>query len=111
MSLPEAEKRQLDEDGYLALPDFIDPGLLARLRQLPQQALADPLADHPRQVLVAGTAGTVVVLNAHLWHAGTANRTSCPRTALHAFYCRRDKPQQQYQKKLLRPGVQQTLPG
>jgi hypothetical protein len=81
-----------------------------RLGQLPQQVLADPLADHPRQVLVSGAAGTVVVLNAHLWHAGTANRTSCPRTALHAFYCRRDKPQQQHQKKLLRPDVQQGLP-
>jgi ectoine hydroxylase-related dioxygenase (phytanoyl-CoA dioxygenase family) len=81
-----------------------------RLGQLPQQALADPLADHPRQVLVAGAAGTVVVLNAHLWHAGTGNRTSSPRTALHAFYCRRDKPQQQYQKKLLRLDLQQALP-
>jgi ectoine hydroxylase-related dioxygenase (phytanoyl-CoA dioxygenase family) len=48
-------------------------------------------------------------MNAHLWHGGTANRTGSPRTALHAFYCRRDKPQQQYQKKLLRPEVQREL--
>jgi ectoine hydroxylase-related dioxygenase (phytanoyl-CoA dioxygenase family) len=80
-----------------------------RWGRLPQQDLADPFADHPRQVLITGRAGTVVVLNAHLWHAGTANRTAAPRTALHAFYCRRDKPQQQYQKKLLRPEVQQIL--
>ena len=28
---------------------------------------------------------------------------------MHAFYCRRDKPQQQYQKQLLRPEVQAAL--
>jgi ectoine hydroxylase-related dioxygenase (phytanoyl-CoA dioxygenase family) len=81
-----------------------------RRGQLPQQALADPRADHPGQVLVTGRAGTVVVLNAHAWHAGTANRTGRPRTSLHAFYCRRDRPQQQYQKRLLRPEVQRSLP-
>ena len=41
--------------------------------------------------------------------AGTANRTAAPRLAMHAFYCRRDKPQQQYQKQLLRPEVQASL--
>jgi ectoine hydroxylase-related dioxygenase (phytanoyl-CoA dioxygenase family) len=76
---------------------------------LPADSLADPLADHPAQVLATGRAGSVIVINAHTWHAGTANRTARPRTALHAFYCRRDKPQQQYQKRLLRPEVQQSL--
>jgi hypothetical protein len=28
---------------------------------------------------------------------------------MHAFYCRRDKPQQQYQKRLLRPEAQAAL--
>ena len=76
-----------------------------RWGQLPQQELAD----HAEQRLVTGKAGTVVVMNAHAWHAGMANRTARPRTSLHAFYCRRDKPQQQYQKRLLRPEVQQSL--
>jgi ectoine hydroxylase-related dioxygenase (phytanoyl-CoA dioxygenase family) len=67
------------------------------------------MADHPGQILVTGRAGTVVVVNAHAWHAGLANRTNRPRTSLHAFYCRRDRPQQQYQKRLLRPEVQQSL--
>src|SRR5205823_9400758 len=78
-------------------------------RRLPQQALDDPLADHPDQVLVTGRAGTVVVVNAHAWHGGTANRTAAARTAVHAFYCRRDRPQQQYQKRLLCPEVQLAL--
>lgn len=80
-----------------------------RWGMLPQQALEDPSASHPDEVLVTGKAGTVVVMNAHLWHGGTANRTSGHRRAMHAFYTRWDKPQQQYQKKLLRPEVQARL--
>ena len=80
-----------------------------RLGQRPQEVLADPFAPHPDEVLLTGRAGTVAIMNAHLWHAGTANRTSRPRLAMHAFFCRRDKPQQQYQKRLLRPEVQAAL--
>lgn len=75
----------------------------------PQDVLADPLASHPDEVLLTGPAGSIAVMNAHMWHGGTANRTSAPRLAMHAFYCRRDKPQQQYQKRLLRPEVQASL--
>jgi ectoine hydroxylase-related dioxygenase (phytanoyl-CoA dioxygenase family) len=75
----------------------------------PQDVLDDPLAPHPQEVLVLGTAGSIAIMNAHAWHGGTANRTSAPRLAMHAFYCRRDKPQQQYQKQLLRPDVQDRL--
>jgi Phytanoyl-CoA dioxygenase (PhyH) len=72
----------------------------------PQDELEDPRAPHPQEVLVLGRAGSIAVMNAHAWHGGTANRTTRPRLAMHAFYCRRDKPQQQYQKQLLRPEVQ-----
>jgi ectoine hydroxylase-related dioxygenase (phytanoyl-CoA dioxygenase family) len=111
-----------DEKGYWVcnsvwlLDDFTaDNGALRavpgshRWRRLPQEVLADPKAPHPDEVLVTGRAGDVVVMNAHLWHGGTANGTAAPRTALHAFYCRRDRPQQQYQKQLLRPEVQARL--
>jgi hypothetical protein len=50
--------------------------------------------------LVTGSAGTVVVMNTHMWHGGTASRTDRCRRALHVFYMRNDKPQQQYQKAL-----------
>lgn len=76
----------------------------------PQDALADPQRTHPDEVLVTGRAGDLVVMNSHLWHGGTANRTGRRRLALHAFYCRWDKPQQQYQKALLRPETQAALP-
>jgi ectoine hydroxylase-related dioxygenase (phytanoyl-CoA dioxygenase family) len=75
----------------------------------PQDVLADPRAPHPEEVLVLGRAGSIAVMNSHAWHGGTVNRTAAPRLAMHAFYCRRDKPQQQYQKQLLRPDVQAGL--
>lgn len=111
-----------DEQGYWVcnviwlLDDFTAENGATRLvpgshrrNLLPQDALADPLATHPEEILLVGPAGSVVVMNAHLWHGGTANRSARPRRALHSFYCRRDKPQQQYQKALLSPEVQQSI--
>ncbi len=80
-----------------------------RSGRLPQDVLPDPSAAHPDEALITGKAGDVIVMNAHLWHGGTANRTDKPRLALHSFYCRRDKPQQQYQKQLLRLETQRSL--
>jgi ectoine hydroxylase-related dioxygenase (phytanoyl-CoA dioxygenase family) len=77
--------------------------------QLPQNVLVDPTAPHSQEVLVTAPAGAVVVMNTHAWHGGTANRSTYHRRALHAFYCRFDKPQQQYQKRLLRPETQARL--
>jgi len=71
--------------------------------------LPDPGAKVEGEFLVTGKAGTVVVMNAHAWHGGTANRTDHPRRAMHVYYTRGDKPQQQYQKKWVRPEVQQRL--
>jgi ectoine hydroxylase-related dioxygenase (phytanoyl-CoA dioxygenase family) len=111
-----------DEKGYWVcntvwmLDDFTSENGATRMipgshrwRTRPQDVLADPLATHPNEVLLTGKAGSVAIMNAHLWHGGTANRTHAPRLAMHAFYCRRDKPQQQYQKRLLRPDVQAGL--
>jgi ectoine hydroxylase-related dioxygenase (phytanoyl-CoA dioxygenase family) len=64
---------------------------------------------HPEQQLVTGKAGTVVIMNAHMWHGGTANRTDRPRRAMHVYYTRRDKPQQQWQKKWIGADVQARL--
>jgi ectoine hydroxylase-related dioxygenase (phytanoyl-CoA dioxygenase family) len=49
-------------------------------------------------------------MNAHMWHGGTANRTAFPRRAMHVYYTRWDKPQQQYQKKWLSEEVTARLP-
>ena len=80
-----------------------------RWRRLPSSELPDPRATHPAEQIVTAPAGSVVVMNSHLWHGGLDNRTPGHRTSIHAFYCRRDKPQQQYQKQLLRPEVRAAL--
>jgi ectoine hydroxylase-related dioxygenase (phytanoyl-CoA dioxygenase family) len=113
-----------DEKGYCVcntiwlLDDFtaengatrIVPGS-QRWGKLPQTVLEDPAAPHPDEILVLAPAGSVVVMNTHAWHGGTANRTGAPRRALHSFYCRYDQPQQQYQKRLLRPETQAQITG
>jgi ectoine hydroxylase-related dioxygenase (phytanoyl-CoA dioxygenase family) len=71
--------------------------------------LPAPGAKVEGEILVTGKAGTVVVMNAHMWHGGTDNRTSRPRRAMHIYYTRGDQPQQQYQKRLVRPEVQARL--
>jgi ectoine hydroxylase-related dioxygenase (phytanoyl-CoA dioxygenase family) len=111
-----------DEDGYWVcntvwmLDDFTPENGALRcipgshhLHKLPQDVVADLFAPHPDEILVTGKAGDVVVMNAHMWHGGTANRTANPRRALHAFYCRWDKPQQQYQKALLNAATQARM--
>jgi Phytanoyl-CoA dioxygenase (PhyH) len=77
-----------------------------RWRRLPEPEFYAP---HPAQQLVLGKAGDVVVMNAHMWHGGTANRTSAPRRAMHVYYTRWDQPQQQYQKRWLSAEVQARL--
>jgi ectoine hydroxylase-related dioxygenase (phytanoyl-CoA dioxygenase family) len=108
-ALPDAEGYWVCNSVWM-LDDFTpDNGALRvvpgshRWGRRPQEALTDPQAPHPAEVLVTGRAGDVVVMNSHLWHGGTANRTDRRRLAMHGFYCRWDKPQQQYQKPLLRP--------
>src|SRR5215467_13874940 len=54
-----------------------------RWRQLPHLGFFEP---HPEERLVLGRAGDVVVMNAHMWHGGTANRTDRPRCAMHVYY-------------------------
>jgi ectoine hydroxylase-related dioxygenase (phytanoyl-CoA dioxygenase family) len=62
-----------------------------------------PPVTHPDERIILGRAGDVILMNAHCWHGGTANRTDHPRRSLHGFFVRGDQPQQQYQKRLLRP--------
>lgn len=108
-----------DEKGYWVcntvwmLDDFTEENGALRIvpgshlwKRLPQSELADLKAYHPDEALVTGKAGTVVVMNAHCWHGGTANRTDRERRAVHGFYCRSDKPQQQYQKALIPESIQ-----
>lgn len=64
----------------------------------PQFYLEDRLAPHPDEIIVTGSAGTVVVFNSHLWHGGTTNISGAKRRALHAYYVVREFEQQLVQR-------------
>jgi ectoine hydroxylase-related dioxygenase (phytanoyl-CoA dioxygenase family) len=74
-----------------------------RSGRVPRDEMVEPAQPHPREVLVTGPAGTVVIFNSHTWHGGTLNRTDRPRRALHSYFCRRDQPQQLDQRRYVRP--------
>jgi ectoine hydroxylase-related dioxygenase (phytanoyl-CoA dioxygenase family) len=74
-----------------------------RWGKTPRQAMEDPRAPHPDEVLLLAPAGTVVIFNSHTWHGGTLNRTDKPRRAMHSYFCRRDQTQQTNQRASLSP--------
>ena len=78
-------------------------------RQHPRDALEDPEAPHPDQVLLTAPAGTVVIFNSHTWHGGTLNQSDQPRYGLHSYFCRRDQKQQTDQKALIGPETYNRL--
>ncbi|MCY3832419.1 MAG: phytanoyl-CoA dioxygenase family protein [Chloroflexi bacterium] len=69
-----------------------------RSGKVPDDVMENPWAKHPDEILLTGEAGTVVVFNSHLWHAGTSNHTDRPRYALHSYFTRRRNEQQVNQK-------------
>jgi ectoine hydroxylase-related dioxygenase (phytanoyl-CoA dioxygenase family) len=83
-------------------PTRVVPGS-HRSGRLPGQVMAGPGEPYPGEVKLLGPAGTVVILNAHLWHGGTRNTTQRPRRALHSYFCRRGRKQQLDQRAYLRP--------
>jgi ectoine hydroxylase-related dioxygenase (phytanoyl-CoA dioxygenase family) len=80
-----------------------------RSAQRPQDAMADPKAPHPDQVILTAPAGTVVIFNSHTWHGGTLNGTDRPRAGMHSYFCRRDQKQQTDQRTYIRPETYQRL--
>jgi ectoine hydroxylase-related dioxygenase (phytanoyl-CoA dioxygenase family) len=78
-------------------------------RQHPRDALEDPKAPVPGEVVLTGKAGTVVIFNAHTWHGGTLNRSLEPRYGLHGYFCRRDQKQQLVQKDYIQPETHHRL--
>ncbi len=54
----------------------------------------DLSAPYPGEVLVEAPAGSAVICNSSMWHAGTLKKTDAPRRMLHLTYTRRDLPQQ-----------------
>jgi ectoine hydroxylase-related dioxygenase (phytanoyl-CoA dioxygenase family) len=61
----------------------------------------DLAAPYPGEILVTAPAGSVVIINSSMWHAGTRNNNGARRRVLHLTYTRRDLPQQLVQRDYL----------
>lgn len=65
-------------------------------------------SDAPAQY-VEGMAGSVIVINAHLLHAASANTSGRRRRIMHGYFTQKGQPQQLDQKKYISPEVQRHL--
>jgi ectoine hydroxylase-related dioxygenase (phytanoyl-CoA dioxygenase family) len=66
------------------------PGTHHLLTQ-PPKSFADPASRHPDQRIIVAKAGSVLVFNGHLWHSGTANKSSRSRRVLQCSFVGRDE--------------------
>jgi ectoine hydroxylase-related dioxygenase (phytanoyl-CoA dioxygenase family) len=57
------------------------PGSHLRPGPVPK-GFTDPAARHPDQLVVQAPAGSLLLFNGHLWHAGTANASGARRRVL-----------------------------
>ena len=71
----------------------------------PKDAMADPKARHPEEIILVAPAGSVVVVNGHLWHGGTRNESGERRRVVHGSFVRRDHVQQLTERDYIRPEV------
>jgi hypothetical protein len=69
----------------------------------------DPMEPHPQEVVVEAGRGTMVCVNAHTWHGGTANPSGKRRRTLFITYRNRKHWQQLDQKRFLDPEVIASL--
>lgn len=65
----------------------------------------DPYAPHPKEVRLTGKAGSVAVINGHIWHGGTRNESGASRRVLHLAIGRRDLPPQLNEREHLTPDL------
>ncbi|MEM7342851.1 MAG: phytanoyl-CoA dioxygenase family protein [Chloroflexota bacterium] len=77
--------------------------------KVPVEALADPYADHPDEIVLQGQPGDVAIFNGHCWHAGGLNTTDKPRRAILAHYYRADIPRPADRRQHISPEVRETL--
>ncbi len=91
------------------LPANIDPSSGPFLDVNPEVVPEDLSEPDPREKIVEAPAGSVVIINAHLWHAGTTRKSTARRRMMHLSLCRRDVPQQLVQRDYVTPGLLSRL--
>jgi ectoine hydroxylase-related dioxygenase (phytanoyl-CoA dioxygenase family) len=85
---------------YVNIGDW-DPQPLSPAEQA--RVPKDLLAPYPGELLVQAPAGSAIICNSSMWHAGTLKKSDNPRRMLHLTYTRRDLPQQLTQLDYLTP--------
>lgn len=71
----------------------------------PSSVLEDRFAPYPGEVRIVEKAGTLVVFNGHIWHAGTENISGRSRASLYAYFCKRTVPQELVLREVLSPST------
>jgi ectoine hydroxylase-related dioxygenase (phytanoyl-CoA dioxygenase family) len=79
------------------------------LGKSPKQALADIGAAHPREIIIEGRPGDLLVFNGHCWHAGRPNETDGHRRAILVHYLRADVPRPENRRQHLDPETAAAL--
>lgn len=69
----------------------------------------DLSAPYPGEILLEAPAGSAIICNSSMWHAGTLKKTDAPRRMLHLSYTRRDLPQQLVQLDHLTQGLYERM--
>src|SRR4051812_14222389 len=51
----------------------------------PEDSMQDTSEDHPDQIVVEAPAGSVLIFNGHVWHAGSLNRSGARRRGIFPY--------------------------
>lgn len=62
-----------------------------RLLTPPPKSLANPASRHSEQKIIVARAGSVLVVNGHIWHSGTRNNSKLRRRVLQCSFVARDE--------------------
>jgi ectoine hydroxylase-related dioxygenase (phytanoyl-CoA dioxygenase family) len=77
--------------------------------KLPNEELSDLRAPHPDEVHVTGKAGSVLILNGHVWHGGTTNKSGESRQLIQSYFVHKAHHPQQFQHLLITPETRARL--
>ena len=80
-----------------------------RWGKLPQNEMDDPMLPHPQEQAIKASAGSLVILNAHVWHGGTRKRSNEQRRVIQTYCVRRNFPQQLNQRQHLSTATLERL--
>ncbi len=80
-----------------------------RRGERPCDTREDPFASQPDQEIIRASAGAAVVLNSHVWHGGTRNRTGALRRVIQCYFVQPGYATQLEQRDYLRPETDRRL--